>query len=156
MSRKDSMAKLPGLHERGGVFQLRVVIPLDLRPAYDGRTKVVQSLKTKDRREASIEGAKLRADLLQEFKDKRRALNPVPAAFLSPDLGRILGERMRSAILKGNLELRAHCAAVLSDISSEVSTTLWRGPVRARCMDCAFSVRSCSTVLVPLAIAISS
>jgi len=127
MSRKDSMAKLPGLHERGGVFQLRVVIPLDLRPAYSGRTKLVQSLKTKDRREASAEGARLRADLLQEFKDKRRAMNPVPAAFLSPDLGRILGERIRSSILKGNLELRTHCAAVLSDIADQLRSKLLIG-----------------------------
>ena len=70
MSKSDTMAKLPGLHERGGVYQLRVVIPLALRDAYQGRTKLVESLKTTDRRTAAIEGAKRRAAVLQEFEDK--------------------------------------------------------------------------------------
>ena len=75
MSKSDTMAKLPGLHERGGVYQLRVVIPLDLRPAFGGRAKVIHSLKTTDRREAALAGSKRRAELLQDFQDRRRALN---------------------------------------------------------------------------------
>ncbi len=117
MSKPDTMAKLPGLHERGGVYQLRVVIPLDLRMAFGGRTKVVQSLKTADHREASIEGARRRAELLQDFKDHRRALNPQPAAILGLDLGRILGERVRASILAGNQELRANGANALSEVA---------------------------------------
>ena len=118
MSKPDTMAKLPGLHERGGVFQLRVVIPLDLRTSFGGRTKVIHSLKTADRREASIAGARRRAELLQEFKDRRRELNPQPTATLSPDLGKILGERIRDSILHSNQELRSNGAGLLSEIAA--------------------------------------
>ena len=67
MSKSDTMAKLPGLHPRGGVYQVRVVIPVELRDAYQGRTKIIESLKTTDRRTAAIEGAKRRAAHLEEF-----------------------------------------------------------------------------------------
>ena len=117
MSKSDTMAKLPGLHERGGVYQLRVVIPLALRDAYQGRTKLVESLKTTDRRTAAIEGAKRRAAVLQEFEDKRRELNPKPAAKLSPDLGRILSERVHAAILGMNDSLRTEGGAALAELA---------------------------------------
>jgi integrase len=118
MSKSDTMAKLPGLYERGGVYQLRVVIPLALRDAYQGRTKLIESLKTTDRRTAAIEGAKRRAALLQEFEDRRRQLNPQPAAKLSPDLGRILSERVHAAIMARSDDLRANGGAVLAELAA--------------------------------------
>jgi hypothetical protein len=36
------MAKLPGLLKRGGVYHLRVMVPLDLREIHEGRTKVIK------------------------------------------------------------------------------------------------------------------
>lgn len=112
------MAKLPGLYERGGVFQLRVVIPLALREAYQGRTKIIESLKTTDRRSAAIEGAKRRAAVLREFEDRRRELNPQPAAKLSPDLSRILSERVHAAILAQSDDLRTNGGTALAELAS--------------------------------------
>ena len=96
MSKSDNMAKLPGLRERSGVFQLRVVIPLDLRGHYGGHTKLIESLGTKDRRDAARMGAELRGKRLQKFADVRRALNPQPVAKLATNLGTVLAERVRS------------------------------------------------------------
>jgi integrase len=120
MSKSDTMAKLPGLHTRGGVYQLRVVIPLDLRPSFGGQTKITHSLKTTDRREASLVGSKRRAELLQEFQDRRRALNPQPAATIGPELGKLLGERVRATVLQNSQSLRETGGALLSEIARKI------------------------------------
>ncbi|MDO8769457.1 MAG: hypothetical protein Q7K57_12285 [Burkholderiaceae bacterium] len=73
---KTDMAKLPGLFLRTGIYQLRVVVPLDLKSAYGNKTKLVQSLETRDPREAALLATQERARLLEEFKDKRRLLAP--------------------------------------------------------------------------------
>jgi len=94
------------------------MIPLALRDAFKGRTKVVESLRTTDRRTAAIEGASRRATVLQEFQNKRRELNPQPAAKLSPDLGRILSERVHASILAHSDDLRANGGAVLAELAA--------------------------------------
>ncbi|TAK93741.1 MAG: site-specific integrase [Aquabacterium sp.] len=66
------MAKLPGLLKRGGVYHLRVMIPLDLRGAHEGRSKVIKTLKTTDRQEAALRGVHLRAQWLARFADLRK------------------------------------------------------------------------------------
>jgi len=105
--KRDTVAKLPGLFQRGTVWWLRVMVPLDLQPAYGRRKKLVQSLDTSDWREASTKGTKLRADKLAEFEDMRRALNPQPVAHLTPELGATLGERLRSRLLQWDDDLRS-------------------------------------------------
>lgn len=102
----DTVAKLPGMFQRGGVWQLRVMVPLDLQPAYAGRSKVIQSLDTTDWREASRKGAQLRALKLEEFEDKRRSLNPQPVAQITPELGATLGARIRARLLQWDDNLR--------------------------------------------------
>lgn len=71
------VAKLIGLMKRGGVYHLRVMVPLDLRHAHQGRAKLVTSLVTSDRRQAALKGARLRADLLAHFDTLR---NPSQAS----------------------------------------------------------------------------
>lgn len=62
------MAKLPGPFQRGSVWWLRVVVPMDLRLGLEGRTKVVRSLNTSDRRQAKRLALHGRADLLLAFE----------------------------------------------------------------------------------------
>lgn len=50
------MAKLPGIFQRDGIDQIRVVIPRHLQATFGGRTKIIQSLGTTNRRDASILG----------------------------------------------------------------------------------------------------
>jgi len=76
LNTKDSMAKLPGLHQRNGVWTLRVMIPLELQPSYEGRTKLIESLKTGDSAQAKVRGTLRRAELLAEFEQRRLELNP--------------------------------------------------------------------------------
>ena len=102
----DTVAKLPGMYQRGAVWQLRVMIPSDLQAAYEGRTKVIRSLDTTDWREASRKGAKVRAELLQEFEERRRALHPEPVAQITPELGQTLGVRIRARMLHWDESLR--------------------------------------------------
>ncbi len=70
------MAKLPGLFQRNGVWTLRVMIPLELQPFYEGRSKLIESLKTGDSAQAKVRGTLRRAELLAEFEQKRRELTP--------------------------------------------------------------------------------
>jgi hypothetical protein len=59
--KQSTVAKLPGMYQRGTVWQLRVMIPLELQPAYEGRTKLIRFLETSDWREAPRKGAAVRA-----------------------------------------------------------------------------------------------
>ncbi|WP_291010272.1 DUF6538 domain-containing protein [Hydrogenophaga sp.] len=72
---KPCVAKPLGLFLRAGVYQVRVMIPLALQPAYEGRSKLIRSLNTTDRKEADRLGTEARAALLAEFDDKARQLN---------------------------------------------------------------------------------
>lgn len=78
------MATLPGLFQRGGVWWLRVMVPIDLRPAVGGRDKVVRSLNTPDRRQASRLALTRRAALLSAFEDG--SLDSVRESKASPPL----------------------------------------------------------------------
>ena len=104
--KRDTVANLPGLHQRSGVYQLRVMVPLDLQQAYEGRSKVIRSLGTGDWREAFRRGVAARAELLKEFGEKRRALNPEPVAQITPELGQTIGGRIRSRLLQWDENVR--------------------------------------------------
>ena len=73
---KDEMAKPLGLTQRGGSFQLRIVIPKDLQQCYDGRTDFRVSLGKLDRGLAHPLAHRIRAEKEEEFARKRRELNP--------------------------------------------------------------------------------
>ena len=65
------MAALPGLHLRGGVYQLRTTIPIALRARF-GRDCIRKSLKTSDRAEAELMGSIERARMLALFASARQ------------------------------------------------------------------------------------
>lgn len=106
------MAKLPGLFQRKGVWTLRVMIPLELQPSYDGRSKIIESLKTGDTAKARVLGTARRAELLEEFERKRIELNPQKVERVTPDMARLLAERVRVAVLRGDEQLRQQPLAV--------------------------------------------
>ena len=93
------MAKPLGLFLRGGVYSLRTMIPNDLRPAYGGRGKVIESLGTRNRHEADRLAAERRAVMLADFDAKRRELHAQPLTRVTPELSAILAERVRAAVL---------------------------------------------------------
>ncbi len=62
------MAKLPGLFQRGDIWWLRVMVPLDLRATFGACSKIVRSLDTRDRRQAIRLSLVRRAELLSAFE----------------------------------------------------------------------------------------
>jgi hypothetical protein len=70
------MAKPPGLFQRNGVLQFRGVVPKHLQDALGGRTKMVHSLNSRDRREAAVLGATQRAVLSSQLNAGPNDGNP--------------------------------------------------------------------------------
>jgi integrase len=101
----DRMSKLPGLHLRAGTYQLRTMVPLDLRPAY-GRSRLIESLGTSNAREANLIGSVRRAELLQEFESKRVELSPQRLDVVSPELALTLAQRVGATVLRQDDWLR--------------------------------------------------
>lgn len=105
MTRK-TVAKPLGLFQRNGVYQLRVMIPTELQAAFEGRTKIIQSLGTRDRNEARRLVDQKRIEFTEKFDAIRRMLNPQPVASLTPELGHTLGERIRAKLLEWDDSIR--------------------------------------------------
>lgn len=97
---KTDVAKLPGLFLRAGVYQLRVVVPLDLKVTYGNKSKLVQSLETSNYTEASLLATQERAKLLEEFKHKRRLLAPQKLDSVTVEMASELAQRVRATVLR--------------------------------------------------------
>jgi hypothetical protein len=94
-----TVAKPLGLFQRGGVYSLRVMIPTDLPSAYGGRSKLIESLGTRNRHEADRLAAERRAAVLTDFSQKRRELHTQPLTHVTSELSALLAERVRVEIL---------------------------------------------------------
>ena len=103
---KNDMAKLPGLFQRGGIYQLRVVVPTALRAAYGNRSKLVQSLQTSDYKEASLLATQERAKLLEVFQHKQRILSPQKLDNVTAEMSTELAQRIRATVLRVDDVLR--------------------------------------------------
>jgi integrase len=107
MNKSDEMAKLPGMFQRKGVWYLRVMIPLELRSHYPGsRTQIVESLKTTDYTEAKVRATIRRATHLAAFQQARQELHPLPVERITPEMGKVLAERVVARILSTDELLR--------------------------------------------------
>lgn len=119
---KSDVAKLTGLKKRGGVYQLRVLIPEGLQDLYDGRSRITKTLKTGDHRESVLRGTSLRAKFLEEFAHKRLLQSPQKLDVVSPELASELAARIRARVLRNDEDLRGGPAApLLSEIAQVVS-----------------------------------
>ena len=92
------MAKVEGLNSRGTRYYLRVIIPDDLASLY-GKARVNISLGTSDRREATLLATIKRAEWLSDFEAKRRTISPSEVTAVSPELARLLADRVRATVL---------------------------------------------------------
>lgn len=108
MKKTEPMATLPGLFQRNGVYQLRVMIPKDLQQAYGGRSKLVESLSTSDNQTAKLLGTALRAARLAEFDQKHRELKPQTVERMTPEMGQALAQRVYAAYLAHDDSLRGN------------------------------------------------
>ncbi|MBL8304129.1 MAG: hypothetical protein JNM26_15330, partial [Ideonella sp.] len=100
------MAKTVGLFQRGGVWTLRVVIPLDLRDAYGGRTKIVESLGTTNHTTAKEAAEIRRGELRAEFAARRVARDATRVDRITPDLVQNLARHLEARLLGNDDKLR--------------------------------------------------
>ena len=131
MTKKDTMAKLPGLFKREGVYQLRTMIPMDLQGVYQGRAKIVESLGITSADAAKTVGTAHRAMRLAEFEQKRRELNPQKLDKVTPELARMLAQRVTTKLLAVDEKVRADPAAaklLLRTLRAAVPSKLTIGP----------------------------
>jgi len=128
------MATLPGLHLRGGIYQLRVVIPLDLRHQFGGQAKIVQSLRTADNRIAKLAGVTLRASLLADFAARRgeSGTEPSPVANctatsprVASNLNAVAHDERRAVLAKDEQQ---SATPSLRDVFGKWKTADVRGP----------------------------
>ena len=69
------MSRPTGLFERSGHFFLRFMIPTNQRHLLGGRTRIVQSLNTNQRRQAVLAATILRADLVPKLPSQSPTAN---------------------------------------------------------------------------------
>lgn len=81
------MASLTGLHQRAGIYHLRVLIPTNLRARF-GRSCFRKSLGTSNKSEAELLGTIERARLLALFAAAKKTQEPLPT--LSEQAQRVL------------------------------------------------------------------
>ena len=107
MNKSDDMAKLPGMFQRKGVWYLRVMIPLELRGHYQGaKAQIVESLKTSDYTQAKVKATIRRATHLAEFEQVRQELHPKAVERITPEMAKVLAERVSARILATDELLR--------------------------------------------------
>lgn len=85
-------SKIPGLFQRGGMWWLRVVAPLELQTPFYGGKRIAHSssLGTSDPQEARVRAAAKRAELEAQFLRQRRELAPPKLAAIAPEVRRCI------------------------------------------------------------------
>lgn len=94
------MAKPLGLTQRGGSFQLRIVVPKDIRQCYDGRADIRVSLGKMDRALVQPLAHRIRAEKEAEFAQKRLELNPHKVTEVTPQLAQAIASQVHALVLK--------------------------------------------------------
>ncbi len=120
------MATVEGLNLRGSRYYLRVLIPEDLQAHY-GKPRVNPSLRTSDKAEAVRKGLRLRAEWLEEFETKRKALSPQALEVITPELLQVLAEGARRRVLQADQHRRQGNDPILQALSL-VGLPLMRSP----------------------------
>lgn len=100
------MAKVEDLNTRGTRYYLRIIIPEDLTALYE-KGCVNISLGTSDRCEATLLATIKRAEWLSDFEANRRTLAPSEVSAVSPELARLLADRVWATVLGQDDSLRS-------------------------------------------------
>jgi integrase len=104
MKRYAGVAKRPG----SAIWQWSQKVPDDLRQQYPTQWAHRCSLKTSDLREANELASRLHADWLDRFSAKRRELNPQRIEIVTPELSRMLAQRVAANLLRTDDIIRSN------------------------------------------------
>lgn len=112
-------------------WQLRIKVPADLTSQYPTEWAHRVSLETSDLREANEKAAAIRAEWLSKFEEQRKALNTQKADKISPELARVLAQRVSAQLLAADEKLRTEpetARLLLTSIRAAVPSRLTIGP----------------------------
>lgn len=112
----DDMTTLPaGLKRVGSVWQLRIGIPIDVRPLWprlrNGQMATDAyraSLRTSDRSEAIAKAHALIADYHRQFQSLRDTIRAPRPASVTPGLAKYIEQEARRMILQAEEHVRDH------------------------------------------------
>lgn len=108
------MAKPLGCFQRGSVWYIRILFPPALVETL-GRSRVVVSLGTSDRKEAYRLATLRRAEWEADFAAKEAALNATPAEVITPEMGALLADLVRAQVLADDDRVR-HDVGLLAEM----------------------------------------
>ncbi|SET01971.1 site-specific integrase [Variovorax sp. OV084] len=103
-------SKIPGLFQRGGMWWLRVIAPLDLQAPFYGGKRIAfnGSLGTSDPQVARVSAAAKRADLEAQFLRQRRELSPPKLASIAPEVRSLIVGTLLEAEASEDAAQRLH------------------------------------------------
>jgi integrase len=99
------MAKPLGLTQRGGAWQLRIVVPADLQAHY-GRKDFRISLGRGERAQVQARAHQLRAEREAEFASVRKSINAQPLDKVTPELASAFAQGVTAKVLAQDDEAR--------------------------------------------------
>ena len=105
----EKMAKrAAGVHHRTGssVWQWRIKTPTELQSLYPTQWAARCSLGTSDLKDANGKAATLQAQWMTRFDEQRKMLNPLRVEHVTPEMGKLLAERVTASILGTDEKLR--------------------------------------------------
>jgi len=99
-----------GVYRRSGStrWQWRIKVPSDLRSLYPTEWAFRASLDTEDLREANSKAVALRAQWHARFDEQRRELNPSSVERITPEMSKVLAQRVSAILLAGDDTLRTN------------------------------------------------
>lgn len=119
--------------DRSMSWQWRIKAPKELRHLYRTDWAHRCSLQTADLREANRKAAALRSEWLGRFDAQRRELHAQPADKITPELGKLLAERVAHHLLATDERLRsdpAELQALLAPVAGTIAarSAIFLGP----------------------------
>ena len=108
MTTEDMTKRAAGVYLRPGssVWQWALRAPDDLRSVYPTQWAFRCSLKTSDLLQANDKAAVLNAEWRTRFSEQRKALNPQRVEHVTPEMGKLLAERVTAFVLGTDAALR--------------------------------------------------
>ncbi|MEO5690120.1 MAG: site-specific integrase [Burkholderiaceae bacterium] len=108
MTDENMTKRAAGVHPRSdsSVWQWKIRVPQELRSLYPSEWAHRCSLKTSDLSSANIKAAQLQARWTIRFDEERNGLNPQVVERVTPEMGKLLAERVAARILGMDEKLR--------------------------------------------------
>ncbi|ATF85661.1 DUF6538 domain-containing protein [Burkholderia gladioli] len=106
------------LRPESTVFQIRILVPNDVRHLWKGASPIRQSLETSDRNEAYVRGHAIRADYLRQFQALRESIRESKPTQITDALVEHIAVKYEHDLLKADEAYRANPEALAFLVNS--------------------------------------